>query len=186
MIANYTIAVFSIFFMTSVSGKAEATAPPPFSEELTTLGETSNPTDGYTKDFGVSVVDAKVRRDLHEKATSYTQSLVETSPTDFVNFAIRHSPNFKITVYYGKDIDRTAQMRSVLLELRKYLNFNPINKSRTTLDQKQNSLSTTVACKNMSTVAASNRNCYFTYITLRSIRGYSPFSINITGGFVTT
>jgi hypothetical protein len=149
MITKTRYGVSSILLVASISVNAEVPVPLPFSEESVARGKTSNPAEGYAKDFGVSVADAKDRLALQEKALTYAQSLFESGPSEFVNIAIRHTPNFKITVYYEKSIDRAALTRSAPVELRKYLNFNPINKSRTTLDQERASIADALRAANL-------------------------------------
>lgn len=39
-------------------------------------------------------------------------------------------------------------------------------------------------CKNTSTTASSNTTCFYTFLPLRTIRGYSPFTVNTVNGFV--
>jgi hypothetical protein len=149
MFSKTHCALSSVLLVASVSVSAQSPAPPPFSEDLVAKGKTSNPAEGYAKDFGVSVADAKDRLALQEKTIAYAQNLFESGPSEFVNIAIRHTPNFKITVYYDKSIDRAALTRSAPVELRKYLNFNPINKSRATLDQERASIADALRAANL-------------------------------------
>lgn len=39
-------------------------------------------------------------------------------------------------------------------------------------------------CKNTSTTATTNTVCFYTFLPLRTIRGYAPFTINTVNGFV--
>jgi hypothetical protein len=149
MFSKTHFALSSVLLVASASVSAQSPAPPPFSEDLVAKGKTSNPAEGYAKDFGVSVANAKDRLALQEKAIAYAQNLFESGPSEFVNITIRHTPNFKITVYYDKGIDRAALMRSAPVELRKYLNFNPINKSRATLDEERASISNALRAANL-------------------------------------
>ena len=41
-----------------------------------------------------------------------------------------------------------------------------------------------VACKNTSTSPANNTTCFYTFLPLRTIRGYRPFTVNTVNGFL--
>ncbi|MEE4211667.1 MAG: S1 family peptidase [Parvularcula sp.] len=72
---------------------------------------------------------------LQDQAAQYGQELLVTNPSGFVDLEIRHQPNFKVFVYYDKDIDRKALTSAAPVKLRRFLVFNPINKSRAQLQQ---------------------------------------------------
>jgi hypothetical protein len=111
---------------------------PPYSDELLAKGRLSNPAEGYASDFGVSVSVAKDRLAMQEQASVYAQNLLQ-SP-GFVSLAIRHTPNFKITVFYEKGADHASMMRAAPVEIRKYLVFNPFNKARASVDQERDAI----------------------------------------------
>jgi hypothetical protein len=135
--------VFLIAPLTALLGAATATAqsaPPPYSEELVAKGKTSDPSISYAQTFGVSQAVAKERLGLQEQASVYAQSLLESGQAGFVSLAIKHTPNFKVTVFYEKGADHAAMMRAAPVEIRKYLVFNPFNKSRAKVDQDRDAI----------------------------------------------
>lgn len=106
------------------------TAPPPFSEEAVARGKAANPAESYAKDVGVSTEVARERLALQDEAAEYAQSLVSSNPAGFVDLVIRHVPNFKVTIYYNKEVDQAALTRAAPVNIRRYLIFRPINVSR--------------------------------------------------------
>jgi hypothetical protein len=128
-----------LLLATAASASAQST-PPPYSDDLLAKGKASNPAQGYANDFGVSVAEANDRLALQQQASAYAQSLLESSQPGFVSLTIRHTPNFKITVFYEKGADHAGMMRAAPVEIRKYLVFNPFNKSRAKVDQDRDAI----------------------------------------------
>ena len=93
-------------------------------------GKSANPGAAYAADLGVSLEEARDRLRLQDEAAQYASTLMSQNTTGFVDIELRHTPNFKVIIYYQKNIDRDLLTRSAPVGLRKFLVFNPINKSR--------------------------------------------------------
>lgn len=112
----------------------EAPAPPlPYTPELQEKGASGDPAAAYANDFKVSRRSAKENLKLQDEAVAFATQLQASNPTGFVDMAIRHGPSFKIILFYNKDIDRAALTRSAPVDLRRYLIFNPLSRSRVEL-----------------------------------------------------
>lgn len=111
--------------------RTDPTAPAvPFSESAVANGKRATPASAYATDMGVDVDEARARLRLQDEATQYAATLMAENPTGFVEMELQHKPTFKVVLYYQKSIDRELLTRSAPVTLRKYLVFNPINKSR--------------------------------------------------------
>lgn len=92
--------------------------------------------------MGVSVSEARDRLALQQAAAGYAEALIATNPAGFVDLQIRHSPAFKVHVYYNKDIDRNALTSSAPVELRRFLVFRPVRAERATISAQLGTIST--------------------------------------------
>jgi hypothetical protein len=115
-------------------------APAPFSEDALARGKAADPARSYAEAFSVPAATARERLALQDEAVAYAQTLLASNPQGFVDLAIRHTPNFRIVIYYNKDIDRTALTSAAPVALRRYLAFNPIDRSRQGLEETRQSL----------------------------------------------
>jgi hypothetical protein len=116
-------------------------APPPFSEESVARGKSATPADSYAADVGVSAAVARERLSLQDQAAEYAQSLLASNPNGFVDLEIRHTPNFKITVYYNKEVDQAALTRAAPVNIRRYLVFRPLDVSQDGLQTQRRTIS---------------------------------------------
>ena len=104
--------------------------PPELSEQAVAKGKSSDISRAYAEVFGVNSGEARDRLAEQDRAVVYAEELLRSEPLGFVDLEIEHEPNFKIVIYYNKSIDRQKLTSAAPVELRRFLVFNPINKSR--------------------------------------------------------
>lgn len=118
---------------TAAVAQAQPAPPAPYSAELQAQGAAVDPAAGYASEFKVSREVARANLKLQDEAITFASQLEASNPAGFVDLVIKHQPTFKVTIYYNKDVDRAALTRSAPVELRRYLVFNPLNRSRSEL-----------------------------------------------------
>lgn len=108
-------------------------SPLSYTPELLEKGASGDPAAAYANDFKVSRTSAKENLKLQDEAVAFATQLQASNPAGFVDVAIRHGPSFKVILFYNKDIDRAALTRSAPVDLRRYLFFNPLTRSKVEL-----------------------------------------------------
>lgn len=96
-------------------------APPAFSDDTKVDPATLDPAAGVAQLLGIDKNAAAERLELQRKAVDWANALIADPPAAFVDMELQQTPNFKINLYFSKDVTPGEIISSAPNDIRRYI-----------------------------------------------------------------